>query len=53
MQSVKKEEIYDGVFVNETEAASKVTNETLLIIVDTNRKSYVDAPGLLEKTSRR
>jgi len=51
MKSIEKEEIYNGVFVNENEAASKVTADTLLIVVDTNRKSYVDAPGLLEKTS--
>lgn len=50
MKAVEKEEIYNGVFVDENEAAAKITADSLLIVVDTNRKSYVDAPGLLEKT---
>ena len=31
---------------------TKITTKTLLIIVDTHKSSYVEAPGLLEKTNQ-
>lgn len=52
MESVNKEETYKDVFIGKNEAIAKVTSDTLLIIVDTNRKSYVEAPELLEETDR-
>ena len=52
MESVNKEETYKDVFIGKNEAIAKVTSDTLLIIVDTNRKSYVEAPQLLEETDR-
>ncbi|MCI8482007.1 MAG: phosphoesterase [Clostridia bacterium] len=51
MESVKKEEDED-IFIDKQEALSKISNETLLIVVDTHKKSYVEAPELLEKTNK-
>ena len=38
--------------INKDEAISKVDEETLLIVVDTHKKSYVEVPELLEKTNK-
>ena len=51
MESVKKEED-EEIFVDKQEALSKISNETLLIVVDTHKKSYVEVPELLEKTNK-
>ncbi len=41
---------YENVFINKNEALSKVTQDTLLIVVDTHKKDYVECPELLEET---
>lgn len=46
------EEDYKDVLINKDEALSKIDNETLLVIVDTHKKSYVEEPELLEKTNK-
>ena len=46
------EEEYEDVLINKDEALSKIDNETLLVIVDTHKKSYVEEPELLEKTNK-
>lgn len=51
MESVKKEEEED-IFIDKQEALSKISNETLLIIVDTHKRSYVESPELLERTNK-
>lgn len=51
MESVKKEED-EGIFIDSQEALSKVSNETLLIVVDTHKRSYVEVPELLERTNK-
>ena len=43
---------YKNVLINKDEAISKVDEETLLIVVDTHKKSYVEVPELLEKTNK-
>lgn len=52
MKSVKKETEYDDVFVDKNQALAKITPDTLLIVVDTNRKTYVDVPELLDETEK-
>lgn len=52
MAEMKKEKEYQGVFINAEEAKAKVTPETLLIIVDTHKVTYVEAPELIEKTDK-
>lgn len=52
MKSLEEEEIYKDVVIGKNEAISKISEETLLIIVDTHKKNYVEVPELLEKTSK-
>lgn len=51
MEFAKKEEDEDT-FIDKSEALSKISNETLLIIVDTHKRSYVEVPELLERTNK-
>lgn len=51
MEFARKEEEEDA-FIDKSEALSKISNETLLIIVDTHKRSYVEVPELLEKTNK-
>ena len=46
------EEDYKNVLINKDEALAKIDNETLLVIVDTHKKSYVEVPELLDKTNK-
>ena len=46
------EEEYKNVLINKDEALDKIDNETLLVIVDTHKKSYVEVPELLDKTNK-
>ncbi|MBE7039807.1 MAG: phosphoesterase [Ruminococcaceae bacterium] len=43
---------YSGVFINNQQALSKVTENTLLIIVDTHKPSLVENQQILTKTSQ-
>lgn len=52
IDTLKKENEYKGVFLNKAEAISKITEDTLLIVVDTNKKGYVEVPELLEETNK-
>ena len=52
IETLKKEEEYKGIFINKTEALNKITEDTLLVVVDTNKKTYVEVPELLEKTNK-
>lgn len=48
--SIDKDPEYEDVIINKEVALENIDEETLLIIVDTHRTNYVDAPELLEKT---
>ncbi len=52
IENVKSEEAYKDVFYDKQEAISKITSKTLLVIVDTHKRSYVEVPELLEKTNK-
>ncbi len=52
IEAVEEEEEYDGVIINKQEALLEVTPETLLVVVDTHKKSYVEVPELLSKTDK-
>lgn len=52
MKGLKEEEDYKNAITDKNEALSKISNETLLVIVDTHKKDYVEVPELLEKTSK-
>lgn len=47
-----KEEGYKDVILDKNEALSKITQNTLLVVVDTHKRSYVEVPELLEKTEK-
>ncbi|MCI9016553.1 MAG: phosphoesterase [Clostridia bacterium] len=51
IEAVNQEED-ENIFIDTNEALSKITQNTLLVIVDTHKKSYLDAPELLEKTNK-
>ena len=52
IENLKQEPEYQTALIDKNEAMSKVTPETLLIIVDTHKKNYVEAPELLEETDK-
>ena len=52
IEAVKNDETYHGVLINKSEALNKITEDTLLIVVDTHKTTYVEIPELLEKTNK-
>lgn len=52
IESLKEESIYNDVFVGKDKALELVNSKSLVIVVDTNKKTYVEVPELLEKTSK-
>lgn len=47
-----KQEEYKEVVIDSKEALNMISKETLLIVVDTHKKSYVQVPELLNKTEK-
>ena len=43
---------YSGVLIDKSTALSKINSDTLLIIIDTDKKNYVEVPELLNKTDK-
>ena len=52
IEAVEQEEEYKDVIIDKTGALNLIDSETLLIIVDTHKKSYVEVPELLTKTNK-
>ena len=52
IEAVEQEEEYKDVIIDKAEALSEATEDTLLVIVDTHKKSYVEVPELLDKTNK-
>lgn len=52
IEDAKSEKEYQDIIINKAEALSKITPETLLVIVDTHKRNYVEVPELLEETSK-
>ena len=50
MDVLTQEEEYKNIILTKNEAMAKITPETLLIVTDTHKKSYVEVPELLEET---
>ena len=51
-KSIEKEEEYEDIFINKEVALENIDEDTLLVIVDTHKSSYVSVPELLEKTEK-
>ena len=47
-----KETEYEKIIIDKKEALSLINKDTLLIVVDTHKKSFVQVPELLEKTDK-
>ena len=52
LQSLSEDQEYEGLIINKEIAENEITPETLLVVVETNKISHVEAPELLDKTSR-
>ncbi len=52
LERLENEEEYAGVFVNAQQATARITETTLVVIVDTHKPSLLEAPQLLKKTNQ-
>lgn len=53
LMAALKEQGYDSnVIIDKNTALANVTSNTLLVVVDTHKRSYVEVPELLEKTEK-
>lgn len=52
IKSLKEQAEYKDVIISKNEAISKISEDTLLIIVDTHKKNYVEVPELLEQARK-
>ena len=52
MEYINNSPEYEEIFINKNEALNKISEDTLLIVVDTHKKNYVDAPELLDETEK-
>lgn len=52
MEVLKNEEEYANAIIDREEAITEANDKTLLIIVDTNKKSYVEVPEVLDKVNK-
>lgn len=43
---------YEDIFISTDEAISKMNDKTLLAVVDTHKKDFVEAPELLQRTNK-
>ena len=52
LQTAKEDEEYQKTIIGKDEAIEKINENSLLVVVDTHKTSYVDVPELLEKTNK-
>ena len=52
IENLEKDETFQGAIINREEAKGLVNENTLLVVVDTHKKNYVEEPELLEKTNK-
>lgn len=48
-EEIEKDPEYEDIIINKEVALENIDEETLLVVVDTHKTNYVDAPELLEK----
>ena len=51
-KTIEKYEEYKNIMINKEVALENIDEETLLVIVDTHKKGYVEVPELLDKTNK-
>ena len=52
INDLKDIEEYNDVIIDKAEALNKISADYLLVVVDTDKKNYVEAPELLDKTDK-
>ena len=52
INDLKDMEEYNDVIIDKAEALNKISADSLLVVVDTDKKNYVEAPELLDKTDK-
>ncbi len=52
IENLQKDETYNGVIINKDEAKALVTQNTLIVVVDTHKRNYVEDSELLDKTNK-
>ena len=52
MNSISEEKAYENVFIDKEKALGRISDETLLIVVDTHKQAYVEEPELLDATEK-
>ena len=52
LKSIEKDSEYEDIMINKEVAIENINEDTLLVIVDTNKINYVEAPELLDKTKK-
>ena len=52
IEMLQNEPEYQSAIIDKNEAMAKISPETLLIVVDTHKKNYVEVPELLEETEK-
>ncbi len=52
IEMAKNEEEYKNAIIGKEEALEKINQDTLLVVVDTHKTTYVEVPELLEKTNK-
>lgn len=52
MKEVKKDPEYEDTIINSEVAVENADDDTLLVVVDTQKLNYVDSPELLDKVSK-
>ena len=52
IETLEKQDEYKEILIDKNKALSLITEDTLLIVTDTHKKSYVEVPELLEKTEK-
>lgn len=52
INDLKDIEEYNDVIIDKAETLNKISADSLLVVVDTDKKNYVEAPELLDKTDK-
>jgi len=52
IENLEKDESYNGAILNKEEAKTLVNEKTLIVVVDTHKKNYVEDAELLNKTNK-
>ena len=52
IETAKQEKEYSEAIISKEQAMEQITENTLLVVVDTHKTTYVEAPELLEKTNK-